>query len=178
LTIFVADFDLLYFFLSCIPRILGMKSASLLWQLKHLHESKLRENACCSWRGCSSTYDLMVFAVALMFQAEMKEVCCSTSGIRLPSRYNGRYRRQWSQTEYHYHFGAVTAVVLQLCAHLQGPDRVVVGDSAFSSLKTLCTCFNVLGMFFIGIFKTASCNTHEFHSVHGLKTPIDVGVTG
>ena len=89
--------------------------------------------------------------------AEMKSVACAESLLILRvDVMEGKERnrlKQWSQE-----YGEGTAVVLRLCAPWAGTGRIVIADSAFSSVKTLIAVFSLLGLFFGGMVKTA--HTH------------------
>ena len=117
-----------------------------------------------AWKGLSSLFD----AFGLPHQtkiirkpegtgAEMKSVACAESLVILrvdimEGREQNRLK-QWSQQ-----YGEGTAVVLRLCSPWAGSGRIVIADSAFSSVKTLIALFSILGLFFGGMVKTA--HTH------------------
>jgi hypothetical protein len=63
-------------------------------------------------------------------------------------------------------FGSSTAITLRLVQNWFHTNRIVIGDSAFASLKTLNALHNnVGGLFFMGMVKTA----HTGYPLHYLK---------
>ena len=52
-------------------------------------------------------------------------------------------------------YGAGTALLLRLCRNLRGTGRVIVADSAFASVKSAIALKKELGLYFLGIVKTA-----------------------
>ena len=86
--------------------------------------------------------------------AEMKAIGCGRSGIIWKlDLLEGQEREALKQHNAEY--GAGTGVCLRLAAHLQRSGRIIVGDSAFSSVKTCMALWRSLGLYFIGIVKTA-----------------------
>ena len=57
--------------------------------------------------------------------------------------------------KYYREFGAGTSILLRLAKPWEGSGRVVVADSAFTSVKSAVELKNRLGLFFLGMVKTA-----------------------
>jgi hypothetical protein len=57
---------------------------------------------------------------------------------------------------YHDQYGEGTAIVLRLSEPYKSSGRTVVADSAFASVKTLIQVENHLGLYFMGMVKTAT----------------------
>jgi hypothetical protein len=86
--------------------------------------------------------------------AEMKAMCCGESGVLLRlNLMEGKERMQ--RAEFADQYQAGTATVLRLCNPFKGRPRIVVTDSAFSSVNTLVAVRQNLGMYFMGAVKTA-----------------------
>ncbi|ETN00434.1 hypothetical protein PPTG_24270 [Phytophthora nicotianae INRA-310] len=66
----------------------------------------------------------------------------------------GAHRQR--QKAYNADFGEGTAVVLRLAQPYAGSGRTVVADSAFSSVKTLVQLNSMMGLYFMGMVKTAT----------------------
>ena len=60
------------------------------------------------------------------------------------------------QKQWHAEYGEGTAVTLRLCSPWSGTGRYVVMDSAFGSVKTCIALVTILGLFCVGMVKTAS----------------------
>jgi len=52
-------------------------------------------------------------------------------------------------------FGAGTSLLLRLSTNLRGTGRIVVADSAFASVKSACALKTHMGLYFLGLVKTA-----------------------
>jgi len=85
--------------------------------------------------------------------AELKAVACSTTGLLLRLEVMEGKQRQ-SQKPYASEFGEGTAVVLRLTHDFKGSGRTVIGDSAFSSVRTLIA-LKQRGLYYMGCVKTA-----------------------
>ena len=84
---------------------------------------------------------------------EAKAICDGQSNIMLKFEIlEGKTVMQ--RKRYCQQYGATTATVLRLAEHYNGSGRIIIGDSWFSSMKTLCA-LKERGLFFIGIIKTA-----------------------
>ena len=57
--------------------------------------------------------------------------------------------------EYYSEYGTGTSILLRLAKAWSGSGRVVVADSAFASVKSAVALRNRLGLFFLGMVKTA-----------------------
>ena len=87
--------------------------------------------------------------------AEAKAVCDGESGVMLRLDFMEGQERQ-HQKQWHAEYGEGTAVTLRLCAPWHGSGRYVVMDSAFGSVKTCIALITILGLFCVGMVKTAS----------------------
>lgn len=84
--------------------------------------------------------------------AEMKAMACGESGVLMSlDIMEGKLLNQMKPFEF---YGAGTAVVLRLCQPYFGTDRVIIADSAFSSVKTTMAA-QKYGLHFMGAVKTA-----------------------
>ena len=85
--------------------------------------------------------------------AEMKSLCCGTTGILLRlDIMEGKERQQVKK--YHREYGEGTAVLCRLTEPYFGTGRTIVADSAFSSVKALVALLGY-GLYFMGMVKTA-----------------------
>lgn len=87
--------------------------------------------------------------------AEAKALCDGESGVMLRVDFMEGQQRQHLK-QWHAEYGEGTAVSLRLCAPWAGSGRYVVMDSAFGSVKTCIALLTHLGLFCIGMVKTAS----------------------
>ena len=87
--------------------------------------------------------------------AEAKALADGDSGVMLGLDFMEGQARQ-HQKQWHAQYGEGTAVTLRLCAPWAGSGRYVVMDSAFGSVKTCIALLLHLGLFCIGMVKTAS----------------------
>jgi hypothetical protein len=86
--------------------------------------------------------------------AECKAVACGESGLLMKlDPMEGKMKMD--SKPYQREFGAGTATVLRLTEKYSGSGRIVIADSAFSSVKTL-VCLHNIGLYFMGAVKTAS----------------------
>ena len=85
--------------------------------------------------------------------AEMKSLCCRTTGIMLKLDIMEGKDRQGAKPFYAEYEG--TAITLRLTQHYFRSLRVVHADSAFSSVRTL-EALKIHGLRFMGIVKTAT----------------------
>ena len=87
--------------------------------------------------------------------AEAKAICDGESGVMLRLDFmEGQQRQQ--QKQWAAEYGEGTAVALRLSSPWSGSGRYVVMDSAFGSVKTCIAMLSLLGLFCIGMVKTAS----------------------
>lgn len=87
--------------------------------------------------------------------AEMKAACDGESNIMLQLEIMEGAERQ-KLKKYHTDCGSGTSITMRLCDPWKGTGRTVIADSAFSSVKTLQSLHEELGLFFIGMVKSAS----------------------
>jgi hypothetical protein len=85
--------------------------------------------------------------------AEIKAMACGATGILLRLEIMEGQRRQ-ADKPHAKEYGEGTAVVLRLTEDFKGTGRTVVGDSAFSSVRTL-VALGRRGLHFMGCVKTA-----------------------
>jgi hypothetical protein len=87
--------------------------------------------------------------------AEIKALGCGETGVLL--RLDLMEQKDAMRQKPHVaEWGAGTAVCLRMCAPWAGIPRVLVADSAFSSVKTLRAMWTLMGIYFLGAVKTAS----------------------
>ena len=86
--------------------------------------------------------------------AEAKAAADGESGVMLRLDFMEGEQRQRAK-QYHAEYGEGTAVCMRLTAPWAGSGRYVVMDSAFGSFKTIVAMLSVLGLFAIGMVKTA-----------------------
>ncbi|EGZ15938.1 hypothetical protein PHYSODRAFT_509615 [Phytophthora sojae] len=103
---------------------------------------------------------------------ELKSLADGDSGVLLGLELMEGTARQ-RRKEYCSEFGEGTSVVLRLTEKYKGTGRTVVADSAFASVKTLVQLEKKLGLYFMGIVKTASVEYPKCH----MKTWIDTQPT-
>ncbi|KAF4136960.1 Transposase IS4, partial [Phytophthora infestans] len=87
--------------------------------------------------------------------AELKSIGDGDTGILLGLDIMEGAQRQ-RQKAYNAEFGEGTAVVLRLAQPYAGSGRTVVADSAFASVKTLVQLNSMMGLYFMGMVKTAT----------------------
>ncbi|GMF17700.1 unnamed protein product [Phytophthora lilii] len=87
--------------------------------------------------------------------AELKSIGDGDTGSLLGLEIMEGAQRQ-RQKAYNAEFGEGTAVVLRLAQPYAGSGRTVVADSAFASVKTLVQLNSMLGLYFMGMVKTAT----------------------
>ena len=87
--------------------------------------------------------------------AEAKAICDGQSGVMLRLDFMEGQERQ-HQKQYFAEYGEGTAVAMRLSQPWAGSGRYTVMDSAFGSVKSCVALYNVLGLFCIGMVKTAS----------------------
>lgn len=87
--------------------------------------------------------------------AEMKSICDGESNIMLRLEIMEGSERQ-KLKPYHAEYGSGTSITMRLCETWRGSGRTVVADSAFASVKTLQALHEKLGLYFMGMVKTAS----------------------
>ena len=87
--------------------------------------------------------------------AEAKAVCDGDSGVMLRLDFMEGQERQ-HEKQWYAQYGEGTAVALRLCSPWAGSGRYVVMDSAFGSVKTCIAMLSILGLFCVGMVKTAS----------------------
>ncbi|OWY95099.1 hypothetical protein PHMEG_00034987, partial [Phytophthora megakarya] len=86
---------------------------------------------------------------------ELKSIADGESGVLLGLELvEGKDRQRAKQ--YYREYGEGTAVVLRLAAPYKGSGRTIVADSAFASVKTLVQLEAHLGLYFMGMVKTAT----------------------
>jgi len=101
---------------------------------------------------------------------EMKAMCCVQSKIMMQLDIMEGKRRQKDKD----HGSGGTGHVLRLCQPWFGSNRVVIGDSAFSSVPTAQACLSN-GLHYMGILKTA----HKFFPKQYLiSKAVDYGRNG
>jgi hypothetical protein len=87
--------------------------------------------------------------------AEAKAIADGESGVMLRLDFmEGQARQQ--QKQWFAQYGEGTAVALRLAAPWAGSGRYTVMDSAFGSVKTCIAMLSILGLFCMGMVKTAS----------------------
>jgi hypothetical protein len=86
--------------------------------------------------------------------AEMKAICDGQSNIMMGLEVLEGKERQ-AMKLFNATHGASTAVTMRLAYPWRHSGRTIVADSAFSSVKTLSSLYNDLGLYFMGIIKTA-----------------------
>ena len=117
-----------------------------------------------AWKGLSTTFDASGIPHQTKIArkpegtgAEMKSVACALSLVILQLEAmegkDANRAKQWTEE-----FGEGAAICLRLCQRWAGSARIVIADSAFSSVKTLIALFCLLGLYFGGMVKTA--HTH------------------
>ena len=86
---------------------------------------------------------------------EIKNICDCASGVlmRLEIVSNKDEMRQRDHSAV---LGAGTALLLRLAKHFHGSGRVIIADSAFASVKSAVALQKQLGLYFLGLVKTAS----------------------
>ena len=89
--------------------------------------------------------------------AEAKAVGDGESGVLLRLDFMEGEQRQRAK-QYHAEYGEGTAVTLRLVAPWAGSGRYVVMDSAFGSFKTIVALLSIVGLYGIGMVKTAHRN--------------------
>ncbi|DAZ98941.1 TPA: hypothetical protein N0F65_001380 [Lagenidium giganteum] len=93
--------------------------------------------------------------------AEIKTIADAESGVL------GKLRQRGKQ--FTHQFGEGTAITLRLTSPFYGSRRIVVGDSAFASVKTLIE-LERRGLYFMGLAKTASSGYPKQHMVQWSAT--------
>jgi hypothetical protein len=86
---------------------------------------------------------------------EMKALCDGQSNIMLQLEIMEGATRQAAKM-FHDTYGSGTSITLRLCIPWRGSGRTIIGDSAFASVKTLEALHKELGLYFMGMVKTAS----------------------
>jgi hypothetical protein len=84
----------------------------------------------------------------------MKAICDGESNIMLGLELV-ESKEDMSSLDFQRMYGAGTAATLRLTTPWMGSKRVVVADSAFSSVKTLEALHKERGLYFMGMVKTA-----------------------
>ncbi|KAG1702609.1 hypothetical protein DVH05_009558 [Phytophthora capsici] len=93
---------------------------------------------------------------------ELKAIADGDSGVLLRLKVvEGTVRQR--QKQYCSQFGEGTSIVLRLAEPYKGTGRTIVADSAFASVKTLVQVEKLLGLFFMGNFKTATVKYPKAH---------------
>jgi hypothetical protein len=87
--------------------------------------------------------------------AEAKAISDGESGVMLRLDFMEGQQRQ-HQKQWFAEYGEGTAVALRLAAPWAGSGRYTVMDSAFGSVKTCIAMLSILGLYCIGMVKTAS----------------------
>jgi hypothetical protein len=126
-------------------------------------------NSCLCGYGLDSTYAVegMPHVTKIIRKprgvgVEMKALCDGETNIMLRLEIMEGVERQHAK-QYHAQYGSGTSITLRLCQPWQGSGRTVIGDSAFASVKTLQALQCELGLFFMGMVKTASrCYSKAF----------------
>ncbi|KUF99681.1 hypothetical protein AM588_10008680 [Phytophthora nicotianae] len=100
---------------------------------------------------------------------EIKSIADGQSGVLLGLELvEGAVRQR--EKLYAREYGEGTSVVLRLSEHYRGTGRTIVADSAFASVKTLVQLENRLGLFFMGMVKTASVEYPKKHLLEWFNT--------
>ncbi|EEY55855.1 uncharacterized protein PITG_20740 [Phytophthora infestans T30-4] len=102
-------------------------------------------------------------------EPELKSLADGDSGVLLSLELVEGSARQ-RQKQYFSEFGEGTAVVLRLVEQYKGACRTIVGDSAFASVKTLVQLKKRLGLYVMGIVKTASVEYPKAHLKKWVET--------
>ena len=85
---------------------------------------------------------------------EIKNMADCDSGVMVSMEVMAP-KEEMKHRQYTARYGAGTALLLRLATNYRGTGRIVVADSAFASVKSACALKNTLGLYFLGLVKTA-----------------------
>ena len=85
---------------------------------------------------------------------EVKDLADCTSGIMMAIELVA-CKDEMHTREYHAQYGSGTSLLLRLCKNWKGTGRVIVADSAFASVKSAIALRKEVGLYFLGLVKTA-----------------------
>ncbi|KAF4149303.1 Transposase IS4 [Phytophthora infestans] len=101
---------------------------------------------------------------------ELKAIADGESGVLLRLEVvEGTVRQR--QKQYCSQFGEGASIVLRLAEPYKGTRRTIIADSTFASVKTLVQVEKPLGLFFMGIVKTATVQYPKTHMQQWSASP-------